>query len=101
MALASGSLGASVGSLDHVALFAEDQGRYVVTCLAREAAKVITDAHAKGVDVSRIGTVTSKAGLIVEGAASISLEALREAHEGWFPAYMGTEGRPKEKRAWP
>jgi phosphoribosylformylglycinamidine synthase len=91
MALASSSLGASVGSLDHVALFAEDQGRYVVTCPAHETAKVITDAHAKGVDVSRIGTVTSKAGLIVEGAASISLEALREAHEGWFPAYMGTK----------
>ena len=43
----------------------------------------------KRVDIIRIGTVTSTAGLIVEGCASISLEELRQAHEGWFPAYMG------------
>jgi phosphoribosylformylglycinamidine synthase II len=91
MALASKTLGASVGALDHVALFAEDQARYVVTCPAKEAAKIITQAHVKGVDVIRIGTVTSMAGLIVEGATSISLEALAEAHESWFPAYMGTK----------
>ena len=46
MALASKTLGASVGALDHVALFAEDQARYVVTCPAREAAKIITQAKA-------------------------------------------------------
>ncbi|WP_119268478.1 phosphoribosylformylglycinamidine synthase subunit PurL [Taklimakanibacter deserti] len=91
MALASKTLGAAVGALDHVALFAEDQARYVMTCPAKEVAKIITQAHVKGVDVIRIGTVTSKAGLIVEGAASISLETLAEAHEGWFPAYMGTK----------
>ncbi|MGE0007975.1 MAG: phosphoribosylformylglycinamidine synthase subunit PurL [Parvibaculaceae bacterium] len=90
MALASG-LGAIVGALDHVALFGEDQARYVATCPAREAAKIITQAHVKGVDVIRIGTVTATAGLIVEGAASISLEELRQVHEGWFPAYMGTK----------
>ncbi len=89
MALASKTLGASVGALDHVDLFAEDQARYVVTCPATEVAKIITQAHVKGVDVIRIGTVAGKAGLIVEGAASISLDELRAAHEGWFPAYMG------------
>jgi phosphoribosylformylglycinamidine synthase II len=89
MALASKILGASVGPLGHIALFAEDQARYVVTCPTKEAAKIITQAHVKGVDVIRIGTVTSASGLIVEGSASISLEALRAAHEGWFPAYMG------------
>jgi phosphoribosylformylglycinamidine synthase len=91
MALASKALGASVGPLDHVALFAEDQGRYVVTCQAPDAARVITEAKVKGVDVIRIGTVTSQGGLIVEGTASISLETLTEAHEGWFPAFMGTK----------
>ncbi|WP_119391187.1 phosphoribosylformylglycinamidine synthase subunit PurL [Taklimakanibacter lacteus] len=91
MALASKTLGASIVALDHVALFAEDQARYVVTCPAREAAKIITQAHVKGVDVIRIGMVTDKAGLIVEGAASISLDELRAAHEGWFPAYMGAK----------
>jgi len=91
MALASKTFGASIGVLDHIALFAEDQARYVVTCPAREAAKIITQAHVKGVDVIRIGTVTSEAGLIVEGVASISLDKLRDAHEGWFPAYMGAK----------
>jgi hypothetical protein len=41
--------------------------------------------------VIRIGKVTSGGGLIVEGAASISFETLREAHEGWFPTYMGNK----------
>jgi phosphoribosylformylglycinamidine synthase II len=91
MALASKTFGASIGALDHIALFAEDQARYVVTCPAREAAKIITQAHVKGVDIIRIGTVTSEAGLIVEGVASISLDKLRDAHEGWFPAYMGAK----------
>jgi phosphoribosylformylglycinamidine synthase len=91
MALASKALGASVGTLDHVALFAEDQARYVVTCPAPDAARIITEAKVEGVDVIRIGTVTSQGGLIVEGAASISLETLAEAHEGWFPAFMGTK----------
>jgi len=89
MALASKTLGAAVGALDHVALFAEDQARYVMTCPAKEAAKIITQAHVKGVDIIRIGTVTDDAGLIVEGVASISLDNLRDAHEGWFPAFMG------------
>ncbi|MFZ5676094.1 MAG: phosphoribosylformylglycinamidine synthase subunit PurL [Pseudomonadota bacterium] len=91
MGLASKALGASVGPLDHVALFAEDQARYVVTCPAKEAAKIITQAHVKGVDVIRIGIVSKDAGLIVEGTASISLDDLRNAHEGWFPAFMGAK----------
>ena len=88
MALASG-FGATVGALDHAALFGEDQARYVLTCRASETAKIITQAHVKGVDIIRIGTVISTAGLIVEGGVSISLEELRQVHEGWFPAYMG------------
>jgi phosphoribosylformylglycinamidine synthase len=91
MALSSKTLGAAIGALGHVALFAEDQARYLATCPAKEAAKIITQAHVKGVDVIRIGTVTSAAGLIVEGSASISFDELRAAHEGWFPAYMGAK----------
>ena len=91
MALSSRTLGASVGALGHVALFAEDQARYVVTCPAKEAAKIITQALVKGVDIIRIGTVTSAAGLIVEGGASISMQDLRDVHEGWFPSFMGSK----------
>ncbi|HLF20924.1 MAG TPA: phosphoribosylformylglycinamidine synthase subunit PurL, partial [Aestuariivirga sp.] len=90
MALA-GSLGAKLAAMDHVALFAEDQARYLVACPAAGAAKIITQAHAAGVDVIRIGTVTAEPSLIVEGAASISLAELRSAHEGWFPSFMAGE----------
>jgi phosphoribosylformylglycinamidine synthase len=90
MGLASG-LGAKLDSLDHVALFAEDQARYVLTCKATEAAKIITQAHVKAIDVIRIGTVTKAPSLNVDGTTTISLADLRNAHEGWFPAYMSGE----------
>ncbi len=90
MALASG-LGARLDAMGHERLFAEDQARYLLTCPAKQAAKIITQGHVKGVGVIRIGTVTAEPTLIVEGAASISLAELRSVHEGWFPAYMAGE----------
>jgi phosphoribosylformylglycinamidine synthase II len=90
MALASG-LGAKLDALSHEALFGEDQARYVLTCKPGEAAKIITQAHVKGIDVIRIGTVTGEATLNVQGQAPISLAELKSAHEGWFPAYMAGE----------
>jgi hypothetical protein len=42
-----------------------------------------------GVPATRIGTVTGS-GLIVMGEASISINKLREAHEGWFPGFMSS-----------
>jgi phosphoribosylformylglycinamidine synthase subunit PurL len=88
MALASGR-GAALDPLDHVQLFAEDQARYILTCPVKEAAKIITQAHVKGVDVVRLGTVSGNT--IIVGAASIALSDLRTAHESWFPAYMAGE----------
>jgi phosphoribosylformylglycinamidine synthase len=90
MALA-GNLGASLSGMNHEELFGEDQARYILTCKATEVAKIITQAHVKGVDVIRIGTVTSALTLIVGSQAPISLDELRSAHEGWFPAYMAGE----------
>jgi phosphoribosylformylglycinamidine synthase len=88
MALA-GNLGANLTASDHVALFGEDQARYVVTCAEAQATAII--AAAGVVPVSRIGTVTAELALNVGQAASISLAELRSAHEGWFPAYMAGE----------
>ncbi len=78
--------------MDHVALFGEDQARYVVTCPAAEAAKIITQAHVEGVDVIRIGTVTADAVIdcrgrclyIAGGACALPMKA-------GFPAYMAGE----------
>ena len=90
MAMASG-LGAKLDAMNHAALFAEDQARYILTCKPAEAAKIITQAHVKTIDVARIGTVTQAATLNVDGRATISLAELKNAHEGWFPAYMSGE----------
>ncbi|MGB9143104.1 MAG: phosphoribosylformylglycinamidine synthase subunit PurL [Aestuariivirga sp.] len=90
MGLVSG-LGAKLDAMNHEALFGEDQARYVLTCPAREAAKIITQAHVKAIDVIRVGTVTQAATLNVEGQTTISLADLKTAHEGWFPAYMSGE----------
>jgi phosphoribosylformylglycinamidine synthase len=89
MALASG-LGCEVSlpaGEAHVPLFAEDQARYVVTCPARDAEGLIAEARHTGIAAQAIGTVGGEA-LIVSGQAAISLEALNEAHEGWFAAFM-------------
>ncbi len=90
MALAS-RFGATLVPMDHARLFGEDQARYIVTCAASEAAKIITQAHVKTVDVIRVGSVTEAPALIVGEAAAISMAELRSAHEGWFPAYMAGE----------
>jgi phosphoribosylformylglycinamidine synthase len=86
MALA-GSLGADVSVNGHAALFGEDQARYVLTCPAKEAAKIITQAHVKGIDVVRVGSVNAS-GVVRFGTTSLPLSVLRDTHEGWFPRYM-------------
>jgi len=93
MALGSGNLGAEI-ALDaqapHIALFAEDQARYVVTCPADKAKALVEEAWDAGIAAEQIGEVTAAGGLIVWPGASISQEELRNAHEGWFPGFMGT-----------
>ena len=86
MALASG-MGATLDAMNHEAFFGEDQARYVLTCKANEAAKIITQAHVKGIDVIRVGTVTAEA-LLQVGETEIEITKLKSAHEGWFPNYM-------------
>jgi phosphoribosylformylglycinamidine (FGAM) synthase-like enzyme len=82
MALPTG-FGASLNKLDHIAMFAEDQSRYVITCKASEAAALL-----KYAEISRIGVVTAEPTLKIEGRIAISMAELREAHESWFPKFM-------------
>jgi phosphoribosylformylglycinamidine synthase len=90
MSLASG-LGASLQPLTHEQLFGEDQARYVVTCAPSATAAITAAAGKAGIAVDRIGHVTADATLNIAGGPSISLDQLRSAHEGWFPAYMSGE----------
>jgi phosphoribosylformylglycinamidine synthase subunit PurL len=81
------SLGATLDAMNHEHLFSEDQARYMLTCKPTEAAKIITQAHVAGIDVIRIGTVTSEA-MLKSGKTEIQITELKSAHEGWFPNYM-------------
>jgi phosphoribosylformylglycinamidine synthase len=86
----SGMLGAGIAAsekLDHASLFGEDQARYVITCKPGETGLLLAEAGQAGIDAVHLGKVAGSA-LIVEGLVSISLDELRAAHEGWFPAYM-------------
>ena len=70
----------------HFYLFGEDQGRYLIATTEPEA--LIARAHAAGVHASVAGQAGGDALASAQGLFSLPLPALREAHEGWMPAYM-------------
>ena len=91
MALASG-IGAKLYGppaflTEHGFWFGEDQARYVVTIKPAQADDLAVRAKAAGVPIRRIG-VTHGAALTLPGERELLLNALRERHEGWLPAYM-------------
>jgi phosphoribosylformylglycinamidine synthase II len=88
MAMA-GSVGATIESAnpEHAFFFGEDQGRYVLTAAPAETAAIADEAARLGVPLLRIG-VTGGDTLRLGGAAPVTLAALREAHETWFPDTM-------------
>ncbi|SNZ08634.1 phosphoribosylformylglycinamidine synthase subunit PurL [Cohaesibacter gelatinilyticus] len=89
MAMKSG-LGADIelpAENAHIAFYAEDQARYLVTCAADKAEALLGEAEKAGVPASKLGFVTGK-DLKVVGHGSISVAKLRSAHEDWFPNYM-------------
>jgi phosphoribosylformylglycinamidine synthase subunit PurL len=89
MAIAA-RIGAVVEPIDHAAhgfLFGEDQGRYVVTTRAVDAAILVDEARAAGVPLLRIGTTGGDA-LTLPGEAPILVADLATASESWFPAFM-------------
>jgi phosphoribosylformylglycinamidine synthase subunit PurL len=51
---------------------------------------LITPAHVKGIDVIRIGTVTSEPALKF-GAEALPLSDVKFAHEIWFSDFMDGE----------
>ena len=74
-------------------LFAEDQGLYVATVEDTALIDFLANAHQAGVEVERIGR-TAGSRLIFEredGDFVVALDALRRAHEGFFPGLMGAD----------
>jgi phosphoribosylformylglycinamidine synthase II len=93
MAMA-GTTGARVSlteACDPIAFFfGEDQGRYLLSLPAENAASVLALAAASGVAAALLGrTGGDKIDLGGLGAAAIAV--LKRAHEAWFPSYMGVE----------
>ncbi len=85
MALA-GNAGANLKSLKaHDFWFGEDQARYVLA--VPDAAALLAAASAAGVPAEHIGIAAGDS-LTLPGGFSISLQTLREAHEGFFPNWF-------------
>ena len=73
--------------------FAEDQGVYVVTVQDHALLDFLGAAHAAGVEAEPLGRTGGKR-LIFERPDRddvVTLDALREAHEGFFPKLMGAD----------
>ncbi len=70
----------------HEFWFGEDQGRYVLA--VADAAPLLAAARAQAVPARRLGTAGGE-DLTLPGAVAISVAALREAHERFFPAWLG------------
>ena len=91
MALASGIgarlYGAPAFLTEHGFWFGEDQARYVVTIKPDQADDLAARAKTAGVPIRKIGMTHGNA-LTLPGERAILLDALRERHEGWLPAYM-------------
>ncbi|RDE10288.1 phosphoribosylformylglycinamidine synthase subunit PurL [Pelagibacterium lacus] len=67
------------------AWFGEDQGRYIVTATPEEAERIVATAPVPAVAIGTTGGDT----LTLGSAKPISIKDLRDAYEGWFPAFMG------------
>jgi hypothetical protein len=81
--------GAPAFLTEHGFWFGEDQARYVVTdqaCAADDLGR--TSPRRPVCRSGRIG-MTTGAALTLPGEREILLNALRERHEGWLPAYYG------------
>jgi len=76
---------------DHhaAAAFGEDQARYVVT----GSRAIATQAAAAGVPCTQLGTTGGTVLSMVRGGKTdaVSLDQLRDAHEGFFPNLMGPD----------
>ncbi|WP_174273204.1 phosphoribosylformylglycinamidine synthase subunit PurL [Sphingomonas bacterium] len=71
-------------------LFGEDQGLYVVTVCDTCLADFMIAAHAADVPADPLGRTIARRIIfeLDEGDWSVTLDALREAHEGFFPKLM-------------
>ncbi len=71
-------------------LFGEDQARYLLSANKEQAEKILQRAEKEGV-FAQIFARAGGEGLTLPSFGPISLQALHEAYEGWFPHFMRRE----------
>jgi phosphoribosylformylglycinamidine synthase len=70
----------------HVRLFAEDQARYLIA--VKDPNPVLEAARAAGLPAEILGGAKGQS-IAIERLMDLPLADLRNAHEGWMPAFMG------------
>ena len=89
MAIASGT-GMALeldGDHPHALLFGEDQGRYVLAVPGDYADMFAANCEGSGVSFQRLGTVSGDR-LVIGEFVDITVDALKNLHESWFPQFM-------------
>jgi phosphoribosylformylglycinamidine synthase len=76
---------AGTGIPSHAFFYGEDQARYLIASGSGD--DILEAARKAGVPAVLLG-YSGGAQLIVEGLVSLPLAKIRQAHEGWLPAYM-------------
>ena len=74
----------------HAAAFGEDQGRYLVAMREESLHQVLKQAGALGI-AARLAARAGGDAIAVPGEEPLPLSRLRQAHEGWLPAFMAGE----------
>jgi phosphoribosylformylglycinamidine synthase len=70
----------------HGFLFGEDQGRYLIA--AADPGPIVAAGREAGLNIALAGQAGGD-DFACHDLFVIPLQRLREAHEGWMPAYMG------------
>jgi phosphoribosylformylglycinamidine synthase subunit PurL len=92
MAMA-GKTGAKLGAHDIAFWFGEDQARYVLAVPEGDAARILSDAKTAGIPALLLG-MTGGDKIAVDGSGDVALKAVSQAHESWFPRFMGASELP-------
>jgi phosphoribosylformylglycinamidine synthase II len=86
----AGSVGVTMSvpeTADHGWWFGEDQARYIVAVDNKTAMKIEADAKSGGIATMQIGVSGGKV-LNLGPEGELPVNTLRDAAEGWLPAYM-------------
>ncbi len=93
-----GDIGADIGQAslaDAIPFFfGEDQARYLIAAPFAEAEKIVQEARDVFIPVTELGKTGGDALHRRTTSTAWRCSKLREAHEGWFPRYMGREEIP-------